>query len=151
VWISGFTLNVNFQRFPGTKDVWNKRYREKWCAYFIPGPYSDADWLSQHPTTLKLVLIVFSYLSLGAPKSFPYRVSDYDFVCISHLSRSCNMPRPSIPLHLIIIIIFCECMSINSEGLLCAIFYSLILLPLPYAQVVSLPVCSQTASIVSLL
>jgi hypothetical protein len=47
-----------------------------------------------HPVSLRSILILSYNLRLGLPSGlFPFRFSDQNFLCISHLSHACYMPR----------------------------------------------------------
>jgi hypothetical protein len=62
------------------------------------GSYPEPNESNQHITTitsLRFMLILLSHLSLELALSS--KISDQNFVCISHLYHACHVPRPFHP------------------------------------------------------
>jgi hypothetical protein len=63
---------------------------------------------NSYPISLRSILILSSCLRIGLPSALPFRFSDPNCVCISHLSHVCYMTRPSHLPSLYHLIIFGE-------------------------------------------
>jgi hypothetical protein len=69
-----------------------------------------------------------------SPKWSPFTFYDWNFVCISHLSHACYMPRPS----------YLDFIKLWRSSSLCAVFSSLLLVPLFQCQIFSSASCTQS-------
>jgi len=108
VLLEKLTVTPLFKKFPafyGTQKFiivsTRTRHRSLTTAICIPHTLS-------HPISPRSIIILSSHLRLGLPSPLPFKFSYQNTVRISHLSHVCYMPRPSILLDFIILIILGE-------------------------------------------
>jgi len=87
------------------------------------GPYPEQDASSPHLSTIFTLRFVLASTSRSSELPISLRFSDQNFICISHLTPPCYMPRPSHSPGLIALIIFVEAYTLRSS-LACSLLQS---------------------------